>query len=168
MLISLPSPDICGSTKPAPQSEWDKLVEAAKNEGKLSGAIPASAEMRKLLEENFRKRFGLEVKVFMARGSGGVQRMADEFKAGVRHFDLHFGCSSSITSGMLDEGIVDPNEPWLVLPEVKEPKHWCGGHLWVDNAKRIIYMVQAPTSPRVLGATQKWRNQLRFDLSTIF
>ena len=69
--------------------------------------------------------------------------MADEFKAGVRHFDLHIGGSSSIVSGMLDEGILDPIEPWLALPEVKDPKQWWGGHLWVDNAKRFVYMFQA-------------------------
>ena len=44
---------------------------------------------------------------------------------------------------MLDEGILDPIEPWLVLPEVKDPKQWWGGHLWVDNAKRFVYSFQA-------------------------
>jgi iron(III) transport system substrate-binding protein len=44
---------------------------------------------------------------------------------------------------MLDEGILDPIEPWLALPEVKDPKQWWGGHLWVDNAKRFVYMFQA-------------------------
>jgi hypothetical protein len=32
--------------------------------------------------------------------------------------------SSSAVSGMLDEGILDALEPWLVLPEVKDPKQW--------------------------------------------
>ena len=44
---------------------------------------------------------------------------------------------------MLDEGILDAIEPWLVLPEVKDPKQWWGGHMWVDNAKSHIYMFQA-------------------------
>jgi hypothetical protein len=34
-----------------------------------------------------------------------VRRVADEFKAGVRYFDLHIGGSSSVVSGMLDEGL---------------------------------------------------------------
>ena len=29
------------------------------------------------------------------------------------------------------------------LPEVKDPKQWWGGHLWVDNAKRFVYTFQA-------------------------
>src|SRR4030095_15412496 len=33
-------------------------------------------------------------------------------------------------------------EPWLALPEVKDPKQWWGGHLWIDNAKRFVYTFQ--------------------------
>jgi ABC-type Fe3+ transport system substrate-binding protein len=124
-------------------AEWDKIVDAAKKEGKITISIPASAEMRKQIEEGFKKRFGIGVEVFTSRGSTGVRRMADEFKAGVRYFDLHIGGSSSIVSGMLDEGILDPIEPWLIQPEVKDPKQWWGGHMWVDSAKRYIYMFQA-------------------------
>jgi iron(III) transport system substrate-binding protein len=123
--------------------EWDKLVDAARKEGKVTVSLPASAEMKRQVEEQFKKRYGIEVETFTARGSAGVRRMADEFKAGVRYFDLHVGGSSSIVSGMLDEGILDPIEPWLILPEVKDPKQWWGGHLWVDNAKRFVYIFQA-------------------------
>jgi ABC-type Fe3+ transport system substrate-binding protein len=129
--------------KTASSSEWDKLIEAARKEGKITISLPASAELKKQIEEQFKKRFGIEVEVFTARGAAGVRRMADEFKAGVRHFDLHIGGSSSIVTGMLDEGIIDAIEPWLMLPEVKDPKQWWGGHQWVDSAKRYIYMFQA-------------------------
>jgi iron(III) transport system substrate-binding protein len=130
-------------SKGAGAAEWDKLIEAAKKEGKVTVSLPASAEMKKQVEEQFKKRYGLEVETYTARGSSAVRRMADEFKAGVRSFDLHIGGSSSIVSGMLDEGILDPIEPWLALPEVKDPKQWWGGHLWVDNAKRFVYTFQA-------------------------
>jgi iron(III) transport system substrate-binding protein len=124
-------------------NEWARVLDAARKEGKVTVSIPASAEMRKQLEDGFRRRFGIEVEIFTARGSAAVRRMADEFKAGVRYFDLHIGGSSSIVSGMLDEDILDAIEPWLILPEVKDVKQWWGGHLWVDGAKRYIYMFQA-------------------------
>ena len=130
-------------SKAAGSAEWDKLVDAAKKEAKVTVSLPASAELKKQIEEQFKKRYGIEVETFTSRGSTGVRRMADEFKAGVRSFDLHIGGSSSIVSGMLDEGILDPIEPWLALPEVKDPKQWWGGHLWVDNAKRFVYTFQA-------------------------
>ena len=142
--ILLFAPPVYGQpSKTAGPAEWDKLIEAAKKEGKVTVSLPASAEMKKQIEEQFRKRYGIEVETFTARGSSAVRRMADEFKAGVRSFDLHIGGSSSIVSGMLDEGILDPIEPWLALSEVKDPKQWWGGHLWVDNAKRFVYTFQA-------------------------
>ena len=124
-------------------ADWEKVVDAAKKEGKVTISLPASNEMKKQIEEQFKKRYGIEVETYTARGSSAVRRMADEFKASVRYFDLHIGGSSSIVSGMLNEGILDPVEPWLVLPEVKDPKQWWGGHLWVDNAKRFVYSFQA-------------------------
>ena len=130
-------------SKAASAPEWDKLVDGARKEGRVTVSLPASAELKRQLEEQFKKRYGIEVEVFTSRGSTAVRRMADEFRAGVRHFDLHIGGSSSILSGMYDEGIIDAIEPWLVLPEVKDPKQWWGGHLWVDSAKRFIYMFQA-------------------------
>jgi len=130
-------------SKSAGLAEWDKLLDAARKEGKVTISLPASAELKRQIEEQFKKRYGIEVEVFTARGSVGVRRMADEFKAGVRHFDLHIGGSSSIISGMLNEGIIDPIDPWMVLPEVKDQKQWWGGHLWVDKAKRFIYSFQA-------------------------
>jgi ABC-type Fe3+ transport system substrate-binding protein len=129
--------------KTTAQQDWQNIVQAAQKEAKIAVSIPATAEMRKQVEERFRKKYGIEVEVFTARGSAAVRRMADEFKAGVRHFDLHIGGSNSAVSGLLDEGVLDPVEPWMVLPEVKDPKYWWGGHMWVDNAKRYIYAFQA-------------------------
>ena len=37
-------------------AEWDKLVDAAKKEGKVTVSLPASAEMKKQVEEQFKKR----------------------------------------------------------------------------------------------------------------
>jgi iron(III) transport system substrate-binding protein len=137
------APAVHSQQSKAASLEWDGVVDAAKKEGKVTVSLPASAELKRQVEEQFKKRYGIEVETFTSRGSAGVRRMADEFKAGVRHFDLHIGGSSSIISGMLDEGILDPIEPWMALPEVKDPKQWWGGHLWVDNAKRFIYTFQA-------------------------
>ena len=142
-LLFVPAPTYPQSTRSTNSQEWDKTLEGAKKEGRVRISIPASVELRRQLEEGFKKRFGIEVEVFTARGSSAVRRMADEFKAGVRHFDLHIGGSSSVVSGLLDEGVLDAIEPWLVLPEVKDPKNWWGGHMWVDNAKRYVYTFQA-------------------------
>ena len=132
-----------GEAKPARQANWEKIIEGAKKEGKLVAAIPASAELRKNIEEVFKARFpGIEVELFPSRGPSNANRILSEHKAGVRYFDLLIS-GTSTPFGLLKAGIVEPFEPSMVLPEVSDPKNWYAGHVWIDNAKRFIYSFQA-------------------------
>lgn len=131
------------TAKPAWQTEWERTIELAKKEGKIVISIPATAELRQALEEGFKRRFGFVVESVPARGTSVVRKIVDESKAGISYFDIHIGGSESIVTGMLPEKILEPIEPWFILPEVKNPKNWWGGHIWIDNAKRFIYAFQA-------------------------
>jgi iron(III) transport system substrate-binding protein len=126
-----------------PQSEWNKIVEAAKKEGKVVVSVPASAELRKDVERSIKQRFGIEAELIAGRAASIVGKIQQEVVAGVNSFDLHMGGSESMVSGLLSDGLLESFEPALVLPEVKDPKNWWGGHIWVDNAKRYIYSSQA-------------------------
>jgi len=120
-------------------AEWEKIVEAAKKEGKVVASIPPSPELRKLMEIAFTRNFGIGVEFVPARGGAIIQRMVSEAKTGVQYFDLHIGGTESIVTGLLPENVLDPVEPYFTLPEVKDPKQWWGGHIWADNAKRFVY-----------------------------
>jgi ABC-type Fe3+ transport system substrate-binding protein len=124
-------------------NEWQKLAEAAKAEGKLVVSIPPSAEFRKGVEETFGKRFGITLELVPARGATLITRIAEEFKAGTANFDLHIGGTESAIKGLMAEGILEPVEPWFVVPDVIGTKNWWGGHIWMDNAKRFIYSFAA-------------------------
>ena len=131
------------ATKPAWQAEWEKALEAGRKEGKVVASVPPSPEVRKGLEEGFARRFGLVLESFPARGTTVIRRIADESKAGIHYFDIHIGGTESIVGGLLSENVLDPVEPWFILPEVKDAKSWWGGHIWIDNAKRFIYSFSA-------------------------
>jgi ABC-type Fe3+ transport system substrate-binding protein len=120
-------------------AEWEKVVAGAKKEGKVVVSIPASNELRAAIEKNFEKRHGVDVEPVVGRAATLVRKMIDEGRAGVRYMDLHIGGSESIVTGLLPEGVLDPLESYMVLPEVKDPKQWWGGHIWIDNAKKFIY-----------------------------
>lgn len=134
---------VAQSAKSAGQAEWEKVVEAAKKEGRVVASIPPSPELRKGLEEAFTKRFGIVVESVPARGGAIIRRIVEESKAGIHYFDLHIGGTESIVKGLLPENVLEPVEPWLILPEVRDAKQWWGGHIWVDNAKRFIYASSA-------------------------
>jgi iron(III) transport system substrate-binding protein len=145
MLLALPcSFELnAGEAKPAWQVEWEKTLEAAKKEGKRVAAIPASAELRKRIEEVFKAQFpGIDVEFTPSRGPANASRILAEHRAGVRYFDLLISGTSTPFS-MLQAGVIEPFEPFMIRPEVKEPKNWYGGHIWIDNAQRFIYSFQA-------------------------
>ena len=85
------------------------------------------------------KRYGIGVEFVPARGGNIIRRMVDEAKAGVQYFDVHIGGTESIITGLLPENVLEPVEPFFVLPEVRDPKQWWAGHIWADNAKRFVY-----------------------------
>jgi iron(III) transport system substrate-binding protein len=130
---------LAAQSSPARTADWDKIVEAAKKEGKVVASIPPSAELRKGMEITFTRRYGIGVEFVPARGGAIIQRMVSEAKAGAQYFDLHIGGTESVVTGLLPENVLEPIEPFLILPEVKDPKYWWGGHIYIDNAKRYVY-----------------------------
>jgi iron(III) transport system substrate-binding protein len=139
-----PVPSLHGAEpKSAWQLEWDRTVEAAKKEGKVVAAMPASAELRKAIMDAFPKRFpGIELDMTASRGPTNAAKIAAEHAAGVRYFDLLVSGTSTPFS-LLSASILEASESLFILPEVRDPKRWFGGHVWLDNANKHIYSYQA-------------------------
>lgn len=144
MLLVLTAASLWAGDVKAPwQIEWDKVLEGANKEGKLVAGIPASAELRKAIVDGFKNRFpGIELDLTASRGPTNASKIAAEHAGGVRYFDLLISGTSTPFS-LLNAGILEPVEPLFLVPEVKDPKRWFGGHIWLDNAKRFIYGFQA-------------------------
>jgi iron(III) transport system substrate-binding protein len=129
------------------QEEWKKIIEAAKNEGKIVAGGPPTAVLRQKYKETFEKKFGLELELLSAPGPQNAGRAAAEFKAGVRYFDvLHAG--SGTLEPLMYENMLALFSEYMILEEVKDPRQWWGGHLWEDNIKtnRFIYSFTADFS----------------------
>ena len=132
------------SRRPA---EWDKTLEAAKKEGKIAVAIPPANELRKEMETVLKQKFGLEAELVSAAGPRNASRIAAERNAGVSYFDaLIVGTGTAV--GLAHDGMLEPIESFLILPEVKDPKEWWGGHIWEDNlsTRRYLYSFLADVS----------------------
>lgn len=143
LLATITLASLSSAAEIAKPSDWDAIVEAARKEGSVVASIPPNAELRKALEETFTKRYGITLEPVPGRGASVITRIVSEAKAGIRYFDIHFGGTESTVKGLLPENILDVVEPAMILPEVKDPKHWWGGHIWIDNAKRYIYSFAA-------------------------
>jgi len=71
-----------------PPTEWEKVVAAGKKEGTVVVGIPASSELRTAIDATFKAKFGIELELFPSRGPDNVTRIVNEFKSGVRYFDV--------------------------------------------------------------------------------
>ena len=133
------------AAQPAPsKSDWDRVVEAAKKERRVVVSIPTSAELRKEFESGFEKAYpGIELELSVGRGASNINKIAEEQNAGVRSIDLHMGGTTSIITGLLAPNFLEPVMPSMMLPEIKDPKYWWGGHIWADSAKRHVYSFTA-------------------------
>ncbi len=136
------------------KSEWEKVVRRAKSEGKVVVSLPPSAELRRRLEEAFERRFtGIDLEPALDMGAKNIRRMIDESRAGVRYFDVHVGGASGMITGLVPAGVVVPLEPYMLLPEVSDPKSWWGGHIYTDEAKRFVYSFSAYLSQNLYRNT---------------
>src|ERR1043166_3478007 len=118
----------------AAETDFAKVLAAAKQEGKVVVAIPPSADLRKQTEAAFKGKFGVDVELVAAPGPQNASRIAAEQKAGVQYFDALIvgpGTALSLAHG----GLFEPIERNMILAEVKDPKNWWGGHIWEDNVK---------------------------------
>lgn len=121
------------------QTEWAQRLEAAKKEGKVVFSIPPSTELRKALEVSVNKKFGFDIEVVPGTAAKIIRRISDEYHAGVRYFDAIISTFDNLEHSLIPMGAVDPLESHWMLPEVKDPKNWWGGHIWTDNTKRFAY-----------------------------
>ena len=119
--------------------EWERTLEAAKKEGKIVLAIPPANELRREMEIVLKQKFGFETELITNPGPRNASRIAAERKAGVRYFDaLIVGTGTAVT--LAHDGMLEPIESFLMLPEVKDPKEWWGGHIWDDNLDTNRYL----------------------------
>ena len=122
-------------------------------------SLTTSAELRAAIEKQFEKRFGIDVEPVVGRATSVIRKIIDESRAGVGYVDVHIGGSESVITGLLPEGILQAVEPAMMLPEVRDPKQWWGGHLWIDNAKRFAYTSMAHLSETLWYNPQRLKGE---------
>src|ERR671925_2366382 len=119
--------------------EWEKILAAGKKEGKVAVIGPVGADRRDVLVEPFQKKYGITVEYFADRGAGIGPRLSTERGAGQYLWDVTVTGTTTGLVTLLPAGMLDPMEPALVLPDVKDPKQWRGGSLeFLDAGKRFL------------------------------
>lgn len=144
--IAPDAPFKSGEVKKTWQEEWEKTLEAARKEGKVVAITGYPREVTQQLEKAFKERFGIEIEFLSGRGAELRARLFNERRAGLYLIDLQVRGLSGLVADLKPARILDPFEPLLFLPEVREPGNWWQGKLpWVDDEKLIFQYFASPT-----------------------
>jgi iron(III) transport system substrate-binding protein len=119
------------------QEEWEKLTAGAKKEGRLHVAGPRGDTRRQALTETFQKKYGVQIEYLGVGGPELPPRVQRERQGGVYGWDVFIAGTTTLIKGLRPIGAVDPIEPNLLLPDVKDPKTWRGGELPFFDKERI-------------------------------
>ncbi len=129
VLIMIDCPDSMAAPKATPEktresweSEWNKTVEAAKQEGKVVLYSTPSGDVIRDLAGAFEKKFGIKVDWINGRGEELAERMQTEKVAGMKGADVILSGGTTTQTVMKPRGLLGKIDSLLMLPEVKDPK----------------------------------------------
>ena len=128
--------------RPAWQSEWDKTVKAAEEEGAL--VIYMTQAFEPVFRDGFQKKYP-KIKVTMAGGRGPElsQRVMSERRAEKFAVDLYISGNISPLTVFHRAKILEPIKPLLLLPEVVDTSAWYEGkHHYDDPENRYIFVFE--------------------------
>jgi iron(III) transport system substrate-binding protein len=126
---------------PSWQAEWERVLQAAKQEGVVSLLGTTGVEVRDGLTLPFQKAYGIQVDYFGGSGSQQATRVSAERRAGQYLWDIFVGGTTTGLTSMIPMKAFDSLDPALILPEVKDPKNWRGGGIeFVDLGRQMAVM----------------------------
>lgn len=122
-------------------AEWEKVLEEGRKEGSVAVIGPTGPDRRDVLSQPFQKKYGISVEYYADRGSGIGPRLAAERRAGQYLWDVVVTGTTTALTTLIPMAALDPMDPYLILPEVTDPKNWRGGALeFTDPGRRMFVM----------------------------
>jgi len=129
-------------SKPAWETEWEKTVRAAEQEGAL--VIYMTQAFEPVFREGFQKKFPrIKVTTVTGRGPALSQRVMSERRAEKFAVDLYISGNISPLTVFHRAKILEPVKPLLILPEVLDTAAWYEGkHHYDDPENRYIFVFE--------------------------
>ncbi len=138
-----------GAKKKNWKAQWERVIDAAKKEGKvvLYGAGSGISKQHLITyKDRFEKAYpDIKADYLGGRGSEMVSRFMAERRAGKFLPDIYLGSGGG---RRFAPGILQPIRPALLLPEILDMSKWLGGKFWFYDTEEqysLIYSMIAAT-----------------------
>jgi iron(III) transport system substrate-binding protein len=132
------------------QSDWDRTLSAAQQEGEI--VVYSTNSTEPVFREVFQKKFPkIKVTTVTGRGFQLGQKVLAERRAGKFIPDIFVQGSTTPTTALYPAKALDPLKPLLILPDVvDQSKWWQKKHQYVDNEGQYILMFEGSPGGEVL------------------
>ncbi|MBM2810661.1 MAG: Extracellular solute-binding protein [Chloroflexi bacterium] len=122
-------------------TEWDRVLAAAKQEGKVTVIGLEGDATRESLTVPFEQKYGITVEYLSESGPGVPPRISNERAANQYLWDIYVLGTTTALAALIPSGALDPIDSAMILPEVTEGRNWRGGGIeYLDPQKRLIVM----------------------------
>lgn len=118
-------------------AEWNATLAKAKSQT-LVLVNQGSPAFDKMLEA-FTKKFGIKVDATVARPTIILPRVKTEQGNGQYLWDIWWATTSNMTSVAAPAGMLQPFEPFLILPEVKDVNQWRHPKYIYGDATKMVF-----------------------------
>ncbi len=141
-----PSATPSQETRLAWQLEWDKLVAAARNEGRVVLYTTAGSDVRTELSKAFKARYGVDLEQLPGRGEDLANKIITERRAGLYLADAYMAGPTTQINVLKPAGVFGKTEEALILPEVIDENLWLNRKLPFLDEERYIFSPRASPS----------------------
>lgn len=135
-----PAAPAAAPVQPAWEKEWDQLVAAAKQEGKVVVNFTGAGASWRKIGEAFEAAFpGITAEVTTFGSSRlWTPRVVQEWQAGIVNWDITQIQTDDIVQTLMPAGMIAPTRADLIRPDVLDDNAWHRGYEfgWVDAEKK--------------------------------
>lgn len=145
----------CGGT----EQDWQKLISAAQQEGKLSITGPPDPKVSGPLPAAFKSAFGISVDY---TGGGGkvAAKVKTERAAGVYSKDVMLGGANTMYTVVAKSGWLDDLASTFVSPTLSQSSTWVGGKVpFMDPGHKTIIELATSVIPQLTINTDQVKSK---------
>ena len=132
------------------EQQWNALVEAARQEGKVVVKGPPDPEVRTDVPRAFRQRFGIELEYLGGPTGPFAAQLLNERQAGVYSTDVVLSGADSMYTVFYRNNLLEPLPPVLVHPEASDASKWPDGKLWFMDPEQQ-YILRLNNGVQIMG-----------------
>jgi hypothetical protein len=144
-----------GESKSVWETEWNQIVEAAKKDGQVT-IYHTRGPFDEVFAEFYKRHPGIKVMSVTGRGGELSSRIMGERRAGKFLADMYLGASGTPLDVFYPVKILEPVQPVLILPEVRDQSNWFRRqHQYADPEGKYIFVFEGlvrsdmATTPRL-------------------